>query len=104
MDEYTGPTQEEARAAGMDLMLHDDYRSIRAVGALHRITVMQNENHTGWVVDIQAPSGAANLPQGQAEILARFLLAGPAPDPRPKCEHGKPERDFCRACLVGDDS
>ena len=95
------PTEQEAEAAGMDL--HAERRSIRARGLVHRIQVLPNENHTGWIVAVDAPSGAANLPQAQAEILGRLLLAGPGADPRPQCSHGKALVDLCQDCLTDAD-
>ena len=95
------PTEADARAAGMDLLVDDEdsYRSLRARGVVHRIAVMPNNNRTGWIVDVSAPSGAANLPQRQAVVLAHLLLSGPGEDWRATCAHGLVLTSVCTPCL-----
>ena len=97
----TLPTEAEAEAAGLDLLV--EHRSVRAQGLVHSLGVMPNGNWTGWIVAVSAPSGAANLPQAQAEIIGRMLLAGPGEDPREKCTHGRPVDTVCVHCLAGED-
>lgn len=76
---------ERAAAAGLDVMEPDDDLgwSARAIGALHRLTVTENENRTGWVVGVASPLGAANLTAAQAEVIARMILVARPATPAP---------------------
>lgn len=78
----------EATEAGVDLMEPDKDGGwvAEAVGVIHRITVSQNDNRTGWLVDVSSPSGAANLPTAQAGVIGKLLLMpqlGEGPSPAP---------------------
>lgn len=70
-----------------------------ARGVVHQILVLPNHNGTGWVIVVSSPpgQGTANLPQAQAEVIARLLASGPAEktphDPKPQPGDGPQYHD-----------
>lgn len=69
------PTEADAKTVGGDLL----GKRLNLYGLVHRLKVMPNENATGWIIFVNG--AGANMPQAQAELVARLLLSGPDEGP-----------------------